>query len=88
MTAIIAIIKQYLAARATEKLFALAINPKKETTMFKGWKTIVVNVAAIAAFVLAYYGFDIEPSALEPMILAGVNLVLRRFTTTPMGQKE
>ncbi len=53
----------------------------------KGYRTLIFNAAAILAVIGAHYGFDLPPTVWEAAVLAVVNVALRMFTTTPIGQK-
>ena len=52
----------------------------------KGYRTIIVNAAALIASLAAAYGFDIDPGVLSTVALAVVNMGLRGLTTTPIGK--
>jgi len=54
----------------------------------KGYRTIIVNVAAILAVAGAHYGFGVEPQVWEALLLPAVNIFLRWITTTPVGVQE
>lgn len=51
----------------------------------KGYKTIIVNVIAIAVIVGAHYGYDFDPGTIEIVVMSVVNLGLRFVTKTPVG---
>lgn len=60
----------------------------------KGYRTLIVNLIAVAASMAGIYGIDI-PAETQAEIATGivallgvVNMVLRTVTTTPVGKKE
>lgn len=58
---------------------------------FKGYKTLVANSVALLVAFGALTGVVIPESdqtALTAGILAAVNIALRFFTTTPVGEAE
>ena len=57
----------------------------------KGWRTVVVNVVALAVAGLAVVGVGVsadESTAVVAGIMAIINIGLRLVTTTPVGSKE
>jgi len=55
----------------------------------KGYRTIIVNVLALAFSLMAMNGFGVsaeEQGQITTGILAGVNILLRIITTTPVGK--
>ncbi len=52
----------------------------------KGYRTIIVNAAALIASLGAAYGFDIDPGVLATAAVTVVNIGLRLITTTPVGK--
>lgn len=60
--------------------------------MFQGFKTVIFNVVAVAAIWLNnQYGIEIDSelqSALAVTIMGVGNIILRKFTKTPIFKKE
>ncbi len=62
-------------------------------TMFKGWRTILINagMVAVTAGLTSLAGFDwvgaVGPT-MAVVIMAGINWVLRFMTDTKIGSKE
>ena len=57
----------------------------------KGYRTLIINVVALIASILAMAGFDITPEAqgqITTGILAVVNIVLRFITDTKVGEPD
>ena len=54
----------------------------------KGYKTIIINIAAVLGVLGAHYGFDLPAEAWEAGVLAIFNILLRFLTTTAVGEKE
>ncbi len=79
--------KQWLARKILRSVVSTVT---KQGVKMKGSRTIIVNVAALIASVLAYYGFSISPEVLVPILAAGlpvVNVWLRSITSTGIFQK-
>ena len=60
----------------------------------KGYRTIIANVLMAIASILVLWGIEVTPEQIE-VISTGIvtvftvgNLIMRKLTTTPMGQKE
>ena len=55
----------------------------------KGWKTILANLLLGLLYLLAWQPLTawVDPQYIV-MATAGINLVLRFFTTTPVGKPE
>jgi len=56
----------------------------------KGYRTIIINAVALLASVLALSGLDVgvdHQAAIVAGIMALGNMILRKVTTTPLGQK-
>lgn len=61
---------------------------------FKGWRTIIFNVVAAIAAIAVIFGLEIDAET-QTKIVEGLvalltvgNLVLRKFTDTPVGKKQ
>lgn len=57
----------------------------------KGYRTLIVNIVALASSLLMMAGVDIPletQSQISTGILAVVNIALRFVTDTPVGQKQ
>jgi preprotein translocase subunit SecY len=57
----------------------------------KGYRTLIVNVIALLASILGMYGHEVSPEDqvnISTAILAIVNIALRFYTTTAIGEKE
>lgn len=60
-------------------------------TTGKGYRTLIVNIVALASSLLMMAGVDIPletQSQISTGILAVVNIALRFVTDTPVGQKQ
>lgn len=60
----------------------------------KGYRTIITNVLMAIASILAIQGVEIPVDMVNNITtgiisaFAVINLILRKMTTTPMGEKE
>jgi len=75
----------------------MADEPK--TRPLKGWRTVIVNVLVIAGAAATYLAHDSgaaikslisdpEHAALAISAVSVLNILLRAFTTTPIGSRE
>ena len=89
---LIPVIQKYLAGKAIS--WAAGKVAKQFThgaKAMKGKRTLLFNIAALVAGLLAYKGFDVDPETLVTIVLAVVpvgNAVLRFLTTTPVFEKD